>query len=480
MTSNDLLVLLPLIFLAGWAVLLLLIDLWIPSDRKGITAFLSALGLVACMGLVIWRVGPPVDAFNHFVRLDGISTFLSLLFLVSGLAAIALAYDYLKRMGWERSEYYSLLLISISGMMLMSMANDLLIVFLALELLSIPLYILAAFIRHDQASEEAGLKYFLLGAFSSGFVLYGVALIFGGTGQSGFQAILASLMNGKANLPLVLSGAGLLLAGFGFKTALVPFHGWSPDVYQGSPSSVTSFMSVGAKAAGFAAMVRVLLLALPILSDKLMPILWALAALTMLAGNIVALNQKNIKRLLAYSSITQSGYILMAFVSYGNPIVQNDALASLLFYLAVYGLGTFAAWSVVIALEKAEGKNLDLEDYSGLAKKYPGMALVMLISMLSFTGVPLTAGFWGKFYLFSAAVQGGQWGLALVGLLASIVSAYYYLHLVVFMYMRPGSPSMRRNWLVGMTAFITTAGTFVLGIAPWLLLQKVIELAASR
>jgi len=479
MTLTDLLTLLPLVFLAGWAVLLLLLDLWIPVNQKGITAVLSGLGLVVTIGLVIWRNGPVMmTAFNDSVRVDGVSTFLNILFLGSGLAGITLAYNYLKRMEWERSEYYSILLLTICGMMLMSYANDLVVVFIALEMLSIPLYVLAGFVRHNKGSEEAALKYFLLGAFSSGFVLYGIALVFGATGQTGFQPVLASITAGNANMPLILTGAALLLVGFGFKAALVPFHMWSPDVYQGAPSSVTAFMSVGAKAAGFAAMMRVFVLAFPSISQEFMPLMWGLAALTMVVGNIAAVSQKNIKRLLAYSSIAQSGYMLMAFVPYGNTANRVDSLASLLFYLVAYGVTTFAAWSVVIALEKSEGRALEIEDYAGLGKKHPGMALVMLLAMLSFTGVPLTAGFWGKFYLFSTAVQGGQWGLAMIGLLASVISAYYYLRIVVVMYMKPGAPQIRRYWLLELTSFIFALAIVVLGFIPWILLQVAAQLAA--
>ena len=479
MTQTELLTLLPLMVLAGWAALLLLLDLWIPADRKGVTAFLAALGLMVTIALVVWRGSLTTRVFYDTVQVDGLSVFLCLLFLVSGLAGVTLGYEYLRRMGWERSEYYTLLLIAVCGMMLMSMANDLIVVFLALELLSIPLYILAAFVRHNQVSEEAGLKYFLLGAFSSGFVLYGIALVFGATGQTNFPAVMAAITTHTANTPLLVTGAALLLVGFGFKAALVPFHMWSPDVYQGAPSAVTAFMSVGAKAAGFAALVRVFTLAMPALTDTIMPLMWGLAALTMLVGNIAAITQKNIKRLLAYSSIAQSGYILMAFVPFASPTVHGDALASLLFYLAAYALGTFAAWSVVITLEKAEGTGLELDDYAGLAKKYPGLALVMLLAMLSFAGVPLTVGFWGKFYLFTAALQGGQWGLALIGLLTSIISAYYYLRLVVLMYMRPGAPMVRHNWLAELTAFVAALGIVVLGFVPWVLLQAVVQLVGK-
>lgn len=245
-----------------------------------------------------------------------------------------------------------------------------------------------------------------------------------------------------------------------------------------SPSSVTALMSVGAKAAGFAALVRVFILALPAISNEMMPLMWGLSVLTMVIGNIAALSQKNIKRLLAYSSIAQSGYILMAFLPYGNPAAKTNSLTALLFYLAAYAITTFAAWSVVISLEKTEGRSLEIEDYAGLGKKHPGLALVMMLAMLSFTGVPLTVGFWGKFYLFAAAVQGGQWLLATIGILASVISAYYYLRLVVIMYMKPGAPQARRYWLVELTSFITALAIVALGFAPWTLLQIAEQLVA--
>jgi NADH-quinone oxidoreductase subunit N len=480
MNLSDYLPILPLVVLVGWAVVLLLVDLWIPKGRKGITAMLSAAGMAVTLILSLSRKGQIQAVFSGSIVVDGFSTYLDAVFLVSGLAGIALAYKYLKRMGQERGEYYTLLLITICGMMLMSYAYDLMVVFIALELLSLPLYVLTGFVRFDLRSEEAALKYFLLGAFSSGFILYGVALIFGATAHTDFAGIVAAVSNGTANHPLFLVGAALLLVGFGFKSALVPFHMWSPDVYQGAPSPVTAFMSVGAKAAGFAALLRVFMGALPSLSADLVPILWALAALTMVVGNILAISQNNIKRLLAYSSIAQSGYMLMAFVPYASKSVRPDTVAALLFYLAAYCIASFGAWAVVIALEKNEGKGLALEDYAGLGRRHPYLAAAMTVFMLSFTGVPLTLGFWGKFYLFSTAVEGGYWGLALVGLLASLVSAYYYLRLVVIMYMRPGEAEAEGGLLVNLTAVGSALAVVLLSFVPnalfYLAAQAVLKL----
>ncbi|MEA4909926.1 MAG: NADH-quinone oxidoreductase subunit N, partial [Anaerolineaceae bacterium] len=289
MTFSDLLVILPLVVLVVWGVLLLLVDLWVPKERKGITALLAAGGLLAALGAVTASIGqPPQMAFNDTVVVDGFALFLDVIFLVSGLLGVALAYRYLQRMNIERGEYYSLLLFTIAGMLLMTYAYDLILVFLALELLSIPLYLLAGFVRLRQDSEEAALKYFLLGSFSSGFVLYGIALIFGATAHTDLPGVVAAVAAGEIfNPALFVAGAALLLVGFAFKSAIVPFHMWTPDVYHGAPSPVTAFMSVGAKAAGFAALMRVFVVAFPSLATDLTPVLWGLAALTMVVGNVL-------------------------------------------------------------------------------------------------------------------------------------------------------------------------------------------------
>ncbi|HNT54837.1 MAG TPA: NADH-quinone oxidoreductase subunit N, partial [Anaerolineaceae bacterium] len=338
MIQTDLYVLLPIIVVIAWALALLLVDLWIPTQRKGITAMLAAFGLAVALGLSLAQSGDPLAGFGGMVILDPFARFLNVIILGSGLAAIALAYDYLKRLGLERGEYYVLLLLSVSGMMLMAQAHDLIIVFLALELLSIPLYVLAGFARPRLESEEAALKYFLLGAFASGFVLYGVALIFGATGSTNFETIFNSM--GTANPAMLLIGAGLLLVGFGFKVAAVPFHMWAPDVYQGAPSPVSGFMSVGVKAAGLAALLRVFIVALPGVAADLTPLLYGLAILTMVVGNLLAVAQSNIKRLLAYSSIANAGYLLMAFVPYGNQAMIAESNAAMLFFLVAYALGS--------------------------------------------------------------------------------------------------------------------------------------------
>ena len=448
----DIKVILPMTVLIAWGCVLLLVDLFIPNGRKGWTALLAALGLLLCLGLTISQAGWVASGFSGMVIHDGFSYFLSILFLSSGLAGIALAYDYIKRMDIERGEYYVLLLFSISGMLLMSQANDLIVVFLALELLSIPLYVLAGFARPRVESEEAALKYFLMGAFSGGFVVFGVALVFGATGTTNLGAVINSFNVGAANLPLLTIGAALILVGMGFKVAVVPFHMWTPDVYQGAPSAVSAFMSVGAKAGGFAALLRIFISAFPGLSTELTMVLWTLSALTMFLGNVVAIAQSNIKRLLAYSSIAHAGYIMMALVPFGNKAVSSNVVSAALFYLVAYALTSFGAWAVVIALEKAESEGLAMDDYAGLGRKYPLLAASMAVFMLSFTGIPPTLGFMGKFYLFRTVIEGGYLGLALIGVFTSLISAYYYLRVIVIMYMREGEPVARKEFWVQFTA----------------------------
>ncbi len=468
MSLNDLVlnlkVILPMAVVVLWACALLVVDLFIPQSRKGLTALLAALGLALALGLAVTQAGRQEAAFNGMVVVDGFSIFLNVLFLGSGLAGIALAYDYLKRTGIERGEYYTLLMFSISGMMLMSQASDLIVVFLALELLSIPLYILAGFARPKVDSEEAALKYFLLGAFSGSFVVYGVALVYGATGSTALAKVAEMANAGQANLPLLVIGAALILVGLGFKVAAVPFHMWTPDVYTGAPSAVTAFMSVGAKAGGFAALMRIFVLAFPAISPYLGMVFWALAILTMFLGNVVAIAQSNIKRMLAYSSIAHAGYILMALVPFGLGTVAPMGVAAALFYLVAYAFTSLGAWAVVIALEKAEGKGLSLDDYAGLGKKYPLLALAMTVFMLSFTGVPPTLGFMGKFYLFGAAIKGGFIGLALIGVLTSLISAYYYLRVIVIMYMREGEPEVSPDAWLRFTAIAAALLTVILSL----------------
>jgi len=460
---NDIL---PLTFLFGWACLLLIVDLFIPKDRKGITAILAAVGLLISGAITLMRGGSTVSSFNGMVMVDGFSSFLNIVLVITGFLGITVAYDYLKRMEIERSEYYTLLLFSITGMMLMVSAADLIVIFLALELLSIPLYVLAGFAVPEPNSEEAALKYFLLGAFSSAIMVYGIALVYGATATTALAGIVDAIASGAIDMTILVIGGALIIIGLGFKIAVVPFHMWTPDVYQGSPTSVTAFMAVGAKVAGFAALLRIMVEAFSVaeLAADLTPILWALAAATVILGNVVALVQRNIKRMLAYSSIAHAGFILMALVPYGQEDLANTSVSSALFYLFAYMVTNFAAWAVVIALERKENKGLQIDDYAGLSSKHPLLAITMTLAMLSFIGIPPTLGFMGKFAVFRVVLEGGFPVLALIGVLASLISAYYYLRVVVIMYMREGEPQVRKETWLYLTALVTGVCILLLGI----------------
>lgn len=459
----DLITALPLVFLTVWACILLLVAAFI-SGRAGLMPVLTLLGLLVTAYLLVGQLGREAEAFGGMFVLDGFSTFVNLVLVLGGVLSVALSYDYLKRMNLARGEYYVLMLFSMCGMMLMASAGDLMIVFLGLELLSIPLYVLAAFARPQASSEEAGLKYFLLGAFASGFLVYGIALVYGATGTTLLSGVVGAVAVGL-QYPIYLAlGAGLILVGLGFKVAAVPFHMWTPDVYHGSPTAVTAFMAVGAKAAGFAALLRVFVVAFPSISEQMAPVLYVICAATLIIGNLLAISQSNVKRMLAYSSISHAGFILMAAVAYGNDAARFDVVASALFYLLAFTFASFGSWAVVIALEQSEGRGLEFKDYAGLARRHPWLAVAMAVFMLSFTGVPPTLGFAGKFFLFRAVLEGGYVWLAIIGMLASLISAYYYLRLIVVMFMQEGEPQVYKETWLNLTAGVTAIATVVLFI----------------
>lgn len=463
-SSLHLQVLLPQIILIAWASALLLVVVFAKDARPSLVPLLTAVGLLATGLFVAMQSGAELQGFGGMLVVDGFATYLNLLLILGGLLTVALSYDYLKRMNMARGEYYALMLFSISGMMLMASAADLIVVFLALELLSIPLYVLAAFARPEPRSEEAGLKYFLLGAFASGFLLYGVALVYGATGSTAFSAIAAAVTGGVEQPLYLVLGAGLILTGLGFKVAAVPFHMWTPDVYQGAPTSVTAFMALGAKAAGFAALLRTFLVVFPSISAQITPVLIGITVATLIVGNLLAIAQNNVKRMLAYSSISHAGFILMALVAYGNDAARFDVVASALFYLLAFAFTSFGSWAVVMALEQREGRGLEFSDYAGLGRKHPALALAMTVFMLSFTGVPPTLGFAGKFFLFRAVLEGGYVGLAIVGVLASLISAYYYLRVVIVMYMQDGEPQVYKERWLSLTAGVSAVAVVVLFI----------------
>ncbi len=462
----NLITLAPQLVVTATAILVLLADLWTPANWKRYLAQVSLAGLAVAFiaSLILW--GRSATGFAGMIRLDNFALFLNLVFLAASALTVLVSVSYLAQQGLEHGEYYALVLFATAGMMVMGASMDLVDLFLGLETFSIALYILAGFARTRLDSEESALKYFLLGAFASSFLLYGIALTYGATGTTSLPKIADFLSRQPAvqDSPMLLLGIGLIIVGFGFKIAMAPFHMWTPDVYEGAPTSVTAFMAAATKVAGFAALLRVLLVAFPAVYDNWMPILALLAAVTMTLGNIVAIAQNNIKRMLAYSSIAHAGYVLIAVVV-GNAAGTSAAL----FYLLAYALMTLGAFAIVIALGRKGQELVNIPDYAGLATRQPLLALLMAIFMFSLAGFPPTAGFVGKFYIFSAAVQVGLVWLALVGVLNSVLSVYYYLRIVVLMYMREPTVELGKLAVspLVMTALVVAAiGTVFFGIFP--------------
>ncbi|MCZ7544987.1 MAG: NADH-quinone oxidoreductase subunit N [Anaerolineae bacterium] len=477
----NLAVTLPSMGLALWACVVLAVGLFLPERRRHWNLVLSLGGIVALFLYNLTLFDLPADrqsAFLGMYRADNFTAFVNLIALVTAFFGVLMAYEYLKRTHIDRGEYYPLLLISTSGAMLMGASGDLAVLFVALELLSIPLYIMSGLRRPNAASEESALKYFLLGAFSSAFLVYGVALVYGAAGSTDLSEIFHRVNAGLIlDQGLLLAGAGLMLVGLGFKVAAVPFHMWTPDVYQGAPTAVTGYMSVGAKLGGFAGLLRVFIVALPAVSGAGDATGWQdtialIAALTMILGNVVAIAQRDVKRMLGYSSIAHAGYILMGAAAAGSPDVRDFAVSASLFYLLAYAFTNLGAFAVTVAIEKDDATNPQLDDFNGLSKTRPVLALAMALFMLSLTGIPPTAGVVGKFFLFQAAVNAGMVWLALIGVITSVVSAFYYLRIVVNMYLRegPGEAQAQRSFL-GVAVGLAAVGTFVLGVAPVLFLD---------
>ncbi len=464
MSASDLLPALPFLIISIWAIVLLMVDLFV--SNKGTIAILSAVGVTLALVAVIARFGSHQVAFDGMIVADSFSDFLQIVILATALLGIAVAYDYLRRMHMERGEYYALMMFTVAGMLLMSLAGDLILIFLAIELLSLPLYVMSGFARPEKGSEEAAMKYFILGAFSSAFLVYGIALIFGATGTTNMAGVAQSISGNHADPTLLIIAVPMLLVGLGFKVAAVPFHMWTPDVYEGAPSAAVAFMSVGAKVAGFAALLRIFIAALPGLAQAWGPVVIAVSAATMIWGNVAAIAQTNIKRMLAYSSIAHAGYLLMALAAASDPRVADDAVSAALFYMFAYLFSNLGAWAVVLTVERSEGRGLLIEDYAGLGRRRPALALAMAIFMLSLIGVPPTVGFIGKFLVFSVTIEAGMIGLALVGVVTSLVSAYYYLRVVVMMYMRSGEPETRSEGWLNRTVGLTALATILLGVLP--------------
>jgi len=465
MTDANPLPLLPAAQVLLTALVVLLLDLFLDEKEKSFLAWISLLGLALCAGesVILW--GSQDAAFRSAIVLDNFALFFTQLFIGVAALTILSSIHYIKEMKIHQGEFYALVLFAAGGMILMAAANDLIVFFLALETMSIAVYVLTGMWRASSRSSEAAMKYFLMGAFATGFLLYGIALIYGATGSTNLNQISAYLLEPASDWPVYLAGgAFLVLIGFGFKAGAVPFHFWIPDVYEGAPTPVTGLMAVAVKAAAFAAWARILMHKLAAFDSDWASVLWVLCVLTMTVGNFLAITQSSVKRMLAYSSIAHAGYLLIALV-----VGEEWGGLPLLFYLLAYACMTAGAFAVVTSLAEGNHTHEEFSDFAGLGFKRPFLGMAMSLFMLSLAGFPPLAGFVGKFYLFRSAVLSGHTPLAIIGVLNSLLSVIYYLRVIVAMYMEEGGAE-GKSWGQSPYLYLAIAlavlGTLYLGITP--------------
>jgi NADH-quinone oxidoreductase subunit N len=426
----------PIATLTGFLLFAIVTDLALPKSRRG-----DAVAMVAAAGFAFslatawyrWNYASNGSAYHNFATGDKFALFFEILFAVLGILTVAVSHSYLRRRGMLEGEFHILIIAAVIGMMVLASATSLVTVFLGLELLSIALYIACGFARGEDRSQESAAKYLLVGGFASAFVLYGMALIYGGAGTTVIPDIATRLQASSSGNPLILLGIVLMGVGFAFKASAAPFHMWTPDVYQGAPIPVTAFMSVGTKAAAFAMIVRVFAGGLPHLAPEWQVLLAFVAATSMVVGNVMAIAQSSLKRLLAYSGVAQAGYVLIGVIAGGqdDPTVRAAGLAAVLFYLFTYMFMNFGAFAVVTLLAGPDGDRDRLSDLDGLSRRSPLMAVLMTVFMLSLAGFPPFVGFFGKLFLFTAGVSAGYTWLVVLAVLMSVVSVYYYVRVLI-------------------------------------------------
>ena len=459
----SLAVLAPALIVIGTGCLVLLLDLLPPRESKVHLATVALIGVVAALLTSLAAWGGRGRGFHDMVILDNYALFFHVVICYAAALIVLLSIDYLRRNGVESGEYYALVLFSTSGMLLLTSASDLIVVFLAIELMSLSLYVLSGLFKGRRQAGEASMKYFLLGAFASAFLLYGIALLYGATWTTNIDRIAAAAAAAPHDT-LLIAGLGLLLVGFGFKISSAPFHMWAPDVYEGAPTSVTALIATGSKAAVFAVLVRLLLSGVRAVQADWTAVLWVLAALTMTLGNVVAIAQSNLKRMLAYSSIAHVGYMLVGLAAGGAA-----GAGAVLFYLLAYTFTTAGTFGVITLCVRAGEEAVDVRDYAGLGRRHPVLAFALALLLLSLVGIPPLAGFVGKFYLFGAAVRAGFVWLTVLGVLNSAVAAYYYLRVIVTMYMQEPdgqSASVAPSFAGGLALTIAVIGVVLLGLMP--------------
>jgi NADH-quinone oxidoreductase subunit N len=467
---SDFYYLLPELVLTGGALLVLIADVLLPKGSPLLVGLVQAvLGatLVATLGIG----APGVEVSGGLLAIDAFGMFFKVVFLVAAAMTVAMSMRYLTIEGARPGEYYFLILCATLGMMVMASGIDLITSFIGLETMAVSFYILAGYIKPNHRSNEAAVKYFLLGAFSLGVLLYGMSLLYGLTGTTNLRAI-ATALAGQSRDPLLVLAVILLTAGMGFKIAAVPFHMWAPDVYEGAPTPITAFLSVGSKAASFAMLLRLFVEGLPASSEDWRLLFYVLAVVSMTVGNLAALSQSNLKRLLAYSSIAHAGYLLMGVVAGTTRGVQ-----AMLVYMVVYAFMQLGAFAVIIMMRRRDVIGDELKDFSGLYLRHPMAAFAMLVFMLSLGGIPPTAGFMGKFWLFGSVIEAGYVWLAVIGVLNSAVSLYYYLRLVVFMYLKSDGVGSEPGFspALAATVVLAVAATILFGVYP----RQLFELAAQ-
>jgi NADH-quinone oxidoreductase subunit N len=458
---QDIGAIVPELELAVFGMFLLIFDLMVQNKRR---LGYIALGGIAISGYFLFKLwGVEFTAYGGALVLDPFSIFFKMIFLVAAALSIAISLRYLDIERENHGEYYALILFATMGMMFMAGAVDLVTLYIGLETMAIVTYVLVGFLRSNQRSNEASMKYFLLGAFSSGILLYGMSLLYGISGSTRFDDIAEALSRRPLTDPISLMAMITLSAGIFFKIAAVPFHQWAPDAYEGAPSSITTYMSVAVKAASFAMAVRIFMVAIYPLRPQWMSILAAVSVMTMTMGNIAAITQSNVKRLLAYSSISHAGYILIGFIA-GN----DTGLTAVGLYLFIYTFTNIGAWAVIVALRRRDVIGEHIDDMAGLYYKHPAAAVLMLIFLLSLAGIPPTAGFIGKYYLFAAAIETGHNVLAVVAVLNAAISIYFYLRIVVSMFMRDATEKTGLTFAPGITIAMSVAliFTMLIGIYP--------------
>jgi NADH-quinone oxidoreductase subunit N len=478
-TGDDFVRVMPEFIVLVMAILLVILDLFLTKRTRPYLAYLAIAGYagaIVASGFLFYYSNAEKTSFSGMFVRDNFSCFFEIVFLIAGILAVFITPSYSLRRGIPLGETYSIQAFATLGMMIVASSGDLMAIFVGIELTSICSYILTGFARNDPGSAEGALKYFLLGILATAIMVYGMAWTFGMTGSTN----LAQINQVIQKTPALVNDAGLtfamllMIVGFGFKIAAVPFHVWTPDAYEGAPTPVTAFMSVGPKAAGFAAILRIMIVGLPVLSSQWAVIIAVLAVLTMTLGNVVAIAQSSVKRMLAYSSIAHTGYIMIGVAAYLNtaaPSKQNDAISSVLIYSLIYVFMNIGAFAILIYVQNRQG-GADVHDFDGLGQWSPAAALAMAWCLLSLTGIPPTGGFFGKFYVFRAAIDNGYTWLAVVGVINSAVSAFFYLRVIYTMYFNPVSDETKARLQPAQTGFIAIgmvlicAGILVLGIFP--------------